>query len=197
MFYKYKHRHVIFASSRMLPPPTTIALIMRINDITSEQSRLELELANLSRELSGRPVKQQPTSHQHPHQHQDQHQDRGLVNIIDNSSIIATTVDNKKRNRGRPRKDTGTIVSSPLSNINIINNTVNFGDENLRMNYDRDIGSVVINGADDIDDGTYYFVDCGRVFICNSGGMLFDMKTRELVGWRNTYLNRVDFVDII
>jgi hypothetical protein len=183
----------------MLPPTNTntFALITRINEITSEQSRLEVELANLSRELSGRPVKQQQQQQQQPISHHNQ--DRDPVDIIDNSvssdAIIATTVDNKKRSRGRPRKDISTIVSSALSNI--INN-VNHGDGTFRMNYDgRGIG-IVMNGAgEDADDGAYYFVDCGRVFICNSGGVLFDMKTRELVGWRNTYLNRVDFVDII
>ena len=177
-------RHIhIFASSHMLPPSTTpsttIALITRINEITSEQSRLELELANLSRELSGRPVKQQqqqPTSHQN--------QDHIVVDIIDNH--MSSTVDNKKRSRGRPRKDVGTIVSNT---INVVNNH----DETLRMNCDRDSG-IMMNGTGDTDDGAYYFVDCGRVFICNSGCMLFDIKTRELVGWRNTYLNRVDFV---
>jgi hypothetical protein len=158
---------------------------MRISDIMSEQSRLELELAKLSRELSGRPVKeqkeQQPISNnQHQHQHQD------FVNIIDNSVSSPSSDDNKKRSRGRPRKDIGTIVSSSSSSSSSSNININgkHHDENLRINYD-------------VDDGTYYFVDCGRVFICNSEGMLFDIKTRELVGWRNTYLNRVDFVDII
>lgn len=177
----------------MLPPPpttTTIALIMRINEITGEQSRLELELANLSRELSGRPVKQQPISNQ----------PQDLVDIIENSmssssdaTIAMTTVDNKKRSRGRPRKDIGTIVSSSSSS-NIIN-VFKHRDETLRMNCDRDVG-IMMNGSCDSDDGAYYFVDCGRVFICNSGGMLFDMKTRELIGWRNTYLNRVDFIEL-
>jgi hypothetical protein len=173
----------------MFPP--TIALIMRINEITGEQSRLETELTKLSRELSGRPVKQQLAS---DHQNQDQHQD--LVDIIDNSvlsSSVAMIADNKKRSRGRPRKDIGTVVSS--SNINNIDKHY---DETLRTNCDRDSGiTITMNGVGDTDDGAYYFVDCGRVFVCKSGGMLFDMKTHELVGWRNTYLNRVDFIDIL
>ena len=187
----HTHTHVIFASSHMLPPPTTntsaSALIMRINEITGEQSRLETELANLSRELSGIPVKCQQQHQSTSHQNQD------LVDIIDNkSSIIGLTID-KKRSRGRPRKDTGMIVSSSSSNINNIDK---HHDKTLRMNCDRDSG-IMMNGPGDTDDGAYYFVDCGRVFICNSGGLLFDIKTRELVGWRNTYLNRVDFVNII
>ena len=183
----------------MLPPTNTntFALITRINEITSEQSLLEVELANLSRELSGRPVKQQQQQQQQQQQPISHHnQDRDPVDIIDNSvssdAIIATTVDTKKRSRGRPRKDISTIVSSALSNI--INN-VYHGDEPFRMNYDgRGIGIVMNGASEDADDGAYYFVDCGRVFICNSGCMLFDIKTRELVGWRNTYLNRVDFI---
>ena len=192
----------------MLPRTNTntFALITRINEITSEQSRLEVELANLSRELSGMPVKQQQQQQQHQQQQQQQqqpishhNQDRDPVDIIDNSissdAIIATTVDTKKRSRGRPRKDIGTIVSSALTNI--INN-VNHVDGTFRMNYDgRGTGTIMNGAGEDADDGAYYFVDCGRIFICNSGGVLFDMKTRELVGWRNTYLNRVDFVDII
>ena len=172
----------------MLPPTTTtIALIARINEITSEQSRLELELANLSRELSGRPVKEQQSTLNNLHQHQNQ----DLVNIIDNSVSSSSSDDNKKRSRGRPRKDIGTIVSSSSSSSNI---NGKHRDENLRINYDH---AVFNDACVDVDDGAYYFVDCGRVFICNSECMLFDIKTRELVGWRNTYLNRVDFVNII